>query len=270
MYNIVDLTHLKWGTTKAGGGSYGCYMKSSEIINGKKIYYKLSNYNSSMGFIGDESAYEVIASRLLRKLGFNVVEYKLIKARVKIYGKEYITFACKSEDFSTIYDSRLSFEQLRELNMQLTVDDVINKYKLSADIKKMIVADFLIIGRDRHGKNIEVGIKNGKYELISLFDNGLSFTCFILQDDEKYKQKLLKFDPLEDYRVNNYIGKQSLYYNLRYINKPVKVHRLNKNDRRALFYNMAEVFTNEYLDKIWEIICYRYWFLRKRGLIVEV
>ena len=164
----------------------------------------------------------------------------------------------------------MSFEQLREMYMDLSVNDIINKCNLAHSIREMIVADFIIIGRDRHGRNIEVGNKNGKLELVPLFDNGLSLTCFILQDDENFKKKLLQFNSLEDYRVNNYIGKQSLYYNLRYITVPVRVNKLKKSDRCAIFDNLSEVLPKEYLDKIWEIICYRYSFLRTRGMIVEV
>lgn len=103
MYQIVDLRHLKWGSKHQGGASYGCYMKSSEIKNGVKIYYKLSNYNSAQGFIGEESAYEVIVSRFLRILGFDCIKYNLIRVRVLVHGVEYVTYACKSEDFARGY-----------------------------------------------------------------------------------------------------------------------------------------------------------------------
>lgn len=270
MYNIVDLTHLRWGNTKGGSDSYGCYLKASEVVNGKKLYYKLSSYNSNVGFFGDESVYEVITSRFLRKLGFNVVDYKLIKARVKVYGKIYETYASVSEDYSKGYDSRCSFEHLREMNMGLSQEEFITKFNFSKSIKDIIIVDFLIIGRDRHGANIEVLLKNNKYTIAPIFDNGLSLLCSIPQTSPNALKEVENFDVLYDYRVNNYIGKQSLYSNLCYITSTVRVKRLTLNDKRSIFYNMSGVLPKYYRDKIWKIFTYRYSFLRMRGLIKKV
>lgn len=270
MYNIIDLTHLKWGNTRNNGASYGCYMKATEIINSIKWYYKLSNYNSAAGFYGDESVYEVIASRVLRHLGFNCVKYDLIKAKVNVHGIEYVTFGCKSKNYFTEkYDGRMTFESLREMNMSLTVEQVIDKFKLCDSIREMIIADFIIISRDRHGGNIEILTKVNNKVMAPLFDNGLSFLCSIPSNLNDYKERISKFDVLEDLRVNNYIGSQSLYDNLKYINKPIKVNKLSKKDRSKIFYNMKEVLPKEYIDKIWAIISYRYMFLRQHGIIVE-
>lgn len=53
--------------------------------------------------------------------------------------------------------------------------------------------------------------------------------------------RVKNFKPLEDYRVNNYIGEQSLYSNLAYIDKPIKVNKLTRRDRQSIFYNLSEV-----------------------------
>lgn len=270
MYNTIDLTHLKWGNTRNNGASYGCYMKASEIINGTKWYYKLSNYNSAIGFYGDESVYEVISSRLLRHLGFNCLKYDLMKVKVNVHNVDYVTFGCKSKNyFTSRYDGRMTFENLREMYMDLTVEEVIDKFKLCESIRKMIIADFIIIGRDRHGGNIEILTKGKNKIMAPLFDNGLSFVCSITQNLSDFKERLKKFETLDDFRVNNYIGSQSLYDNLKYINKPIEVNRLTKKDKVKIFYNMKEVLPKEYIDKIWEIITYRYVFLRQKGFIVE-
>ena len=140
------------------------------------------------------------------------------------------------------------------------------KLGIQKDICDMIVADFLTLQRDRHGGNIELLVKDGKYRLSPLFDNGLGLlapypSCF--------NNDIRDFDVLGDYPVNNYIGSRSLYQKLDYIKSPIKVNKLTKSDRRSIFYGLSDVLPKEYLDKIWELLVYRYAFLRKRGIIVD-
>ena len=42
-----------------------------------------------------------------------------------------------------------------------------------------------------------------------------------------------------------------------------------RSDRKRIFYNMSDVVPDYFMDKVWNIICYRYSYLRKLGLIVE-
>lgn len=264
MYKLHDLTHLNWRVTHNGGVSYGCYYKATEVINGKKFYYKCSNFYQNNYSFGDESVYEVICSRLFSKLGFNCVKYSLIFAKVKIQGEVYNTYICKSEDFSVGYEARITLENLHLLYKGVSVDDLITKLGIQSQIREMLLADFLVLQRDRHGGNIELLFKKGKYYLSPLFDNGLGL---LAPYPSSFKTDISSFDVLFDYPVYNYIGSRSLFQNLSYINKPIKVNRLLKRDRGALFYNLADVLPKSYLDKIWELITYRYMFLRKRGII---
>lgn len=266
MYNINDLTHLNWRTTHNGGVSYGCYYKATEVIKGKKYYYKCSNFYQNDNTFGDESVYEVICSRLFSKLGFDCVKYTLVLARVKIQGMIFTTYVCKSEDFSVGYESRITMENLHLLYRGLTVDNLITKLGIQSSVKRMLLADFITLQRDRHGGNIELLYKNGKYYLSPLFDNGLGL---LAPYPSSYNTNIKDFDVLSDYPVNNYIGQRSLYQNLRYIDKPIRVNRLSKRDRGSLFYNLSGVLPESYLDKIWELITYRYMFLRKRGFIID-
>lgn len=266
MRSILDLTHLKWSNSHHGSISYGCYYKASETVNGKKVYYKCSNFYAGYEKFGDESVNEVICSRFLSKLGFDSLKYTLVYARVGIQGREYTTYVCKSDDFFRGYDSRITFERLHLLNRNLSMEQLVMKLGIQKDICDMIVADFLTLQRDRHGGNIELLVKDGKYRLSPLFDNGLGLlapypSCF--------NNDIRNFDVLGDYPVNNYIGSRSLYQNLDYIKSPIKVNNLTKRDRRSIFYGLSDVLPKEYLDKIWELLIYRYAFLRKRGIIVD-
>ena len=265
MYSLVDLTNLNWGTTHNGGESYGCYYKATEVVGNKKFYYKCSNYYSGQMCFGDESINEVICSRFLQKLGFDCVKYIIVYAKVCINGKIFNTYVCKSENFFKGYDSRITLEEFQNLQ-NCGVDQLINKLGIQNDIRKMIIADFLILQRDRHGGNIDLLEKNGKYRLSPLFDNGLGL---LAPYPSSFNMDISKFDVLFDYPVNNYIGTRSLYSNLSYISLPLRVNKLTRQDKSAIFYNLHDVLPTSYIDKIWQLLTYRYMFLRKRGFIID-
>lgn len=262
---LVDLTRCSWGTTHNGGTSYGCYYKTSLVENGKKYYYKCSNFYVGQGYFGDESINEVICSRFLSKLGFNCLKYTLVYARVKINGREYNTYVCKSENFFKEYDSRVTLENLHSM-FNCSVDQLITSIGIWSDIKKMLIADFLTLQRDRHGGNIELLNKGKKYELSSLFDNGLGL---LAPYPSASGVDISGFDVLADYPVNNYIGTRSLYQNLKYIDAPVRVNKLCKTDKKAIFYGLNGILPKEYIDVIWKLLVYRYAYLRQKGFIID-
>ena len=262
--HVVDLTGLSWVTTH-NGGSYGCLYKTSVIENGKKYYYKCSTYYQGQSYFGDESINEVICSRYLSKLGFDCVKYTLVNAAVKINGVVLNTYVCKSEDFYKGYDSRITFEDLHSM-YGCSVFELIAKLGITAQIERMLLADFLVLQRDRHGGNIELLKKNGKYTFAPLFDNGL---CLLAPYPSASGVDISRFDVLVDYPVNNYIGTRSLYQNLVLVKHSARVNKLLKEDKNAIFYGLHEVLTRSYIEKIWELLTYRYMFLRQRGYIVD-
>lgn len=272
-YKIVDMTHVNWQQTNNYAGTLGCYFKTHFKENGYTYYYKLSAYDVSRGFYGMESINEVIASRLLKKLGICCADYKLVKMRVSINGEQYITFGCKSKSYRKDNESAIAFDDfymLNRIDSKESILDFCKRIRIQKIIKTIFIADYIIMNRDRHGANIEVLNSNGKIRIAPLFDNGLSFVCSMTPDIPNVKKQIKSFDPLTDMPVNNFIGYRSLFSNLGYIDNPIKVHKLTKADRRAIFYNLSETVDKVYLDKIWQIIVYRYSLLRKRGLIVEV
>lgn len=263
---IVDLTKLNWTTTHNGGASYGCYYKATNIENGIKYYYKCSNFYSNTNKFGDESINEVIISRLLDILGFNCAKYTLVLANIKIKGKIYTTYVCKSKNYFTSYESRSTLENIHETLGLDSVDETINFLGIGQQIKEMIIADFITLQRDRHGGNIEILYKDGKPTMAPLFDNGLGlFAPYPSYTGDSIKN----FNVLEDKPVNNYVGKRSLLCNLDYIDKPIVVNKLKKSDKKHIMYGLSSVLPDEYIEMIWKLITYRYMFLKQRGLIHE-
>ena len=84
-----DLTYLKWSHIRSSSGTAGTFLKSESSINGKKIYYKLSNFDPVNGVIGHECVNEIIVDRLLTLLGVEHLAYELIHADIEIEGRIY-------------------------------------------------------------------------------------------------------------------------------------------------------------------------------------
>ena len=113
-HNIVmetqDLTYLKWSHIRSSSGTAGTFLKSESEIAGKKIYYKLSNFDSVNGVIGHECINEIIVDRLLTLLGVEHLPYELIHADIEVEGKLYNTFLCASEDFKKRGESKMALD----------------------------------------------------------------------------------------------------------------------------------------------------------------
>lgn len=43
---LQDMRYLDWAVRKITHGIGGCFLKTYEEIDGKRVYYKLSNYNT--------------------------------------------------------------------------------------------------------------------------------------------------------------------------------------------------------------------------------
>lgn len=254
---LQDLRHLKWDRNRFSSGTAGSYLKSYEVRDGRKIYYKLSNFDSLNGVIGHECINELIVDRLLSVLGIDHLHYQLIHALIEIEGKEYETYLCASEDFKNTGGSKLAFDDYYKLlkDDDESILDFIDRMSLDTFINEMLLVDFLIINRDRHGANVEI-LKDsmGNFRPAPLFDHGLSlvFSC-------DTPAKVESFDPLGDIPVQCFVGSHSSFENLKLINQNnLHIRSLKHEDFNYIFKNLEKVMNKEYLDKISDII-YQRW-----------
>lgn len=254
-----DLTYLKWAHARNSSGTAGTFLKSQSIISGEKIYYKLSNFDSEKGIIGHECVNEIIVDRLLTILGVEHVEYQLIHADIEIDGKVYETWLCASKDFKQKGETKSALDNYYQINRQ--TDE--SRYDFCANqgwtgyIDIMLVVDYLILNRDRHGANIEV-LRNGRKRTIRiapLFDHGLSF-LFSCRSDEEIE----KFDVLEDRPCQNFIGSRSTFENLNLVQDKGAVFqaKLKPEDKDFLLEDLSYVLSASHLNKIWEMLWARW------------
>lgn len=259
VYTKQDLTWLSWSKIRNSSGTAGSFLKAYTDFGGEKTYYKLSNFDAVKGIAGHECVNEVIADRLLTILGIEHLPYQLIYADVLINDVPYTTWLCTSKDFKQRGESKLAldaFYQAERLPSELPLDFCIRN-GWSDYIWKMLVVDYLILNRDRHGANIEV-LRNSKkrtLRLAPLFDHGLSliFNCL-----EPYAVDAVQV--LEDKPVQCFVGSRSAWDNLELIptdRMPV-LHHLMETDRKRLFDGLNNALGQVWQDKIWEMIWKRW------------
>lgn len=253
-----DLTYLSWSVYRTSSGTAGTFMKAYSELGGKKIYYKLSNFDKVNGVVGHESVNELIVDRLLTILGVPHLSYQLIHADVIAGGKVHDVYLCASEDFKAKGESKVALDDYQESEGALDVpafDFCISK-GWGKDIYQMLVVDYLILNRDRHGANIEVlrNTKKKTIRLAPLFDHGLSLLSRC--DADKYGS----YDVMEDKECYNYIGSKSTWENLKLIpvDKMPKLSPLCQSDKQVLLEGLEDVIPQVLRDKIWEMIWKRW------------
>ena len=99
-------------------GTPGCFLKAYEEVNGKRLYYKLSNYDSYRGVFGHECVNELIVSRVMDILRIPHVKYKLIHAQIIIDGKEQETWLSVSENFRKDNEEKLAYDLYYDLQKE--------------------------------------------------------------------------------------------------------------------------------------------------------
>lgn len=254
-----DLTHLKWSHARNSSGTAGTFLKSQSTVSGKKIYYKLSNYDSEKGIVGHECVNEIIVDRLLTILGVEHLEYQLIHAEIELDGKIVDTWLCASGDFKQKGETKSALDNYYQINKEANE----TRYEFCVNrgwrnyIDTMLAVDYLILNRDRHGANIEVlrNARKREIRIAPLFDHGLSFMCYCYSDEE-----IERFDILADKPCQNFIGGRSAFENLNLIANKNEVFRskLKQEDRELLFEDLTDVLSEKHRSKLWEMLWARW------------
>ena len=254
-----DLTYLSWSVYRNSSGTAGSFLKSYSELGGKKVYYKLSNFDKVQGVIGHECVNELIVDRLLTILGIPHLPYQLIHADIMLEGEIHEVYLCASEDFKEKGESKIALDAYKEReaeNKESALDFCV-RMGWENYIYQMIVVDYLILNRDRHGANIEV-LRNSRKKtlhLAPLFDHGLSLLCRCMNDSQ-----VDAFDVMEDKLCNNFIGSRSTWENLKLIPKD-KIPALNplcESDRAIIMEGLDGIISEALQDKIWEMIWKRW------------
>ena len=141
-----DLTALSWAKARQSSGTAGSFLKSFDDLGGRKVYYKLSDYDPVNGIIGHECINEIVVCRLLEILGVEHVDYQLIHADVVIDGKTHETWLNASEDFKRPGESKVALDTYYALERQgdETPLEFCIRHGWGQQIWECLVVDFLI------------------------------------------------------------------------------------------------------------------------------
>ena len=257
VHTVQDLRHLVWSETGQTSASGGTFLKARTGVGPSATYYKLSCYDSYRGIYGHECVNEIVASRLMEALGVEHVRYSLVHARIVVDDVEHVTWLARSKSFRKAGESKMAFDTFFDLMHEKGESQLefCERFGWLESVQRMMLVDFLIANRDRHGANIEVlRARDGSLRLAPLFDNGVSlvFSCY---GDE---QRARSFEPLQDVRANNFIGTKSLEHNLQFVPSSVDVGTLCKGDRQRLLAGLDDALPQAHLDAIWSIIWQRW------------
>ena len=257
LHTVQDLRHLVWSETGQTSASGGTFLKARTGVGANATYFKLSCYDSYRGIYGHECVNEIIASRLMELLNVPHVRYTLVHARIVVDGVEHTTWLARSKSFRKTGESKMAFDTFFDLMHEQGESQLqfCERYGWLEFVQRMMLVDYLIANRDRHGANIEVlRARDGSLRLAPLFDNGVSFVFSCYGD----QQRVREFDPLQDVRANNYIGTKSLVENLRFVPADIEIGTLSENDRAYLFAGLEDALPPAHLDAMWNIIWQRW------------
>ena len=254
-----DLTYLSWSLIRSSSGTAGSFLKATDDLQQPKIYYKLSNYDGINGIVGHECINEIIVDRLLNILEIEHLHYDLIHADIDVDGKEMETYLCASKDFKAHGDHKVALDayyQAEKLDGETPLQ-FCTRNGWSDFIYKMLVVDFLILNRDRHGANIEV-LRNARKKslrLAPIFDHGLSllFNCHT-------EEEINQFDVMKDRAVQCFVGSRSAQQNLMLIPKDeiLALNPLQHTHKAYLLEGLDGIIPQSLQNKIWDMIWQRW------------
>ena len=254
-----DLTYLSWSLIRSSSGTAGSFLKATDDLQQPKIYYKLSNYDGINGIVGHECINEIIVDRLLNILEIEHLHYDLIHADIDVDGKEMETYLCASKDFKAHGEHKVSLDeyyQAEKLDGETPLQ-FCTRNGWSDFIYKMLVVDFLILNRDRHGANIEV-LRNARKKslrLAPIFDHGLSllFNCHT-------EEEINQFDVMKDRAVQCFVGSRSAQQNLMLIPKDeiLALNPLQHTHKAYLLEGLDGIIPQSLQNKIWDMIWQRW------------
>lgn len=259
IYEKQDLRKLSWERISSAGWIGGSFLKAVDFQKKPFRYYKLSSCDSTKGIVGHECVNELIADRLLNILGIPHVHYQLVNASIKLENKILDTWLCVSEDFRKKEESKIAFDTFYELEKKggETPLSFCVRNGWEDQVYEMLLVDFLILNRDRHGANLEV-VKNNQtkeFYLAPLFDHGLSLLFSCHSDLE-----MRNYSVLEDKPVQCFLGSCSTVKNLDLIpkDKYPRVNPLQKKHKADIFAGLEQVMPPCYMEKVWEMIWKRW------------
>ena len=263
--DLQDLTDLDWTESAVSSATGGSFLKARRGEGADATYYKLSCYDETDGVYGHECVNELLAARLMDVLCVEHVPYRLVHASVLVNGKRHETWLCESASFRARGESKTSLASFYGFN-HLEGEgklEFCERFGWGVRVRTMMLVDYLIANRDRHGGNLEIlKGRDGKLRMAPLFDNGLSL-CYSTYRAEDLRE----IAPSQDIVSNNFLGTRSLRENLvRFVPADLPIGRLRETHKdellqgldAALEHAVEGVSGRDFANFLWHMIWERW------------
>lgn len=160
-----------------------------------------------------ESFGEVIASRIGKRLGLDIVTYRLCEV---IIDDRIRTIACESREFKPEGYKEFSIGKLMQIGKipVLNYGDIRGYVKLIESINSLfkinirkyidtiLLFDSIILNDDRHFGNFGFMIKENHAKTLPLFDNGNSLFCHKFINELDYSENLVNYLRFKPFSIN--------------------------------------------------------------------
>lgn len=264
--HLQDMTHLVWSKNPSGTlGTGGVYYKA---ICGNK-YYKMSNYDAyEKSVIGYESVYEAIVTDLLEYMGIECLHYDLLYAKICVEDVTIDTYITESMEFKQNNEVKTTAENFYNAMRETKSEDPLTCFRrlgYEDYTNSLMLVDYLIINRDRHGANIEYLSSSDGSRIAPLFDNGIS----LLAPYNNNERAVEVFDVSRAVEANNFFGSKNLERNLDLITKPVRVRKLTESIIDSILFKYDSILPPLYIAKIKETLLWRYTYVKNKNLLLE-
>lgn len=119
---------------------------------------RLSNFDKARGIIGHECMNELIVDHLLTILEIPHLACQPLHADVTVDGKTHEVYLCASEDFKAKSETKIALDAYKKLEAlpDESALEFCTRMGWEDYVYQMLIVDYLILNRDRHGANIEV------------------------------------------------------------------------------------------------------------------
>ena len=208
-----------------------CWHKNE--ISGKIELYKGSNTKSIEG--GYEAYCEYYMAQIAKALNLNAIDYDLVAFKKEIVSSCELFTSEKYGYLPIYYCLDKSDIKSDKLNLMKKIEEIYGKEAF----EDLMLFDALILNTDRHLDNFGMLIDNESQKLIKaapIFDNGLSFLNFIVQE------KLKNINNLMDDKISwfelNFDDQAKMFAMPRHIGRLEKLS--NFKFQRHEFYNLDE------------------------------
>lgn len=208
-----------------------CWHKNE--ISGKIELYKGSNTKSIEG--GYEAYCEYYMAQIAKALNLNAIDYDLVAFKKEIISSCELFTSEKYGYLPIYYCLDKSDIKSDKLNLMKKIEEIYGKEAF----EDLMLLDALILNTDRHLGNFGMLIENESQKLVKaapIFDNGLSFLNFIVQE------KLKNINNLMDDKISwfelNFDDQAKMFAMPRHIGRLEKLS--NFKFERHEFYNLDE------------------------------